>query len=143
MAKLNPKPRLLARPNSRPRLLARLNPKPRPLAAGMVSPFRVAREAAARRGCCPGAAKFLDEMLTWRELAYAWCAHRCTRRVAHPRAGRIRAWALAAHGPWPRMGCSRARGPRRGSRMGGLHVGRGRGWHAAPQVLGMLHGATA
>jgi hypothetical protein len=38
---------------------------------GMVSPFRLAREAHARRG--DGPAKYLDELLIWREVAYAFC----------------------------------------------------------------------
>jgi photolyase PhrII len=41
---------------------------------GMVSPLRVAREAAAVRGA--GAEKYLDELLVWRELAYTFCAYR-------------------------------------------------------------------
>lgn len=41
---------------------------------GMVSPLRIAREAAALRG--EGAAKWLDELLVWRELAYTFCFHR-------------------------------------------------------------------
>ena len=41
---------------------------------GMVSPLRIAREAAAVRG--PGAEKYLDELLVWRELAYSFCFHR-------------------------------------------------------------------
>ena len=41
---------------------------------GMVSPFRVAREAAGRPG--EGAAKWLDELLVWREVAYTFCYHR-------------------------------------------------------------------
>lgn len=41
---------------------------------GMVSPFRLAREAAARRS--EGATKWLDELLVWRELAYTFCHHR-------------------------------------------------------------------
>jgi photolyase PhrII len=41
---------------------------------GMVSPFRIAREAAAIDN--EGAAKYLDELLIWRELAYAFCFHR-------------------------------------------------------------------
>jgi deoxyribodipyrimidine photolyase len=40
---------------------------------GHVSPFRVAREASPFGG--EGAAKFLDELLIWRELACAFCAH--------------------------------------------------------------------
>ena len=38
---------------------------------GMVSPFRLAREAFA-----DGAEKFLDELLIWRELAYSFCYYR-------------------------------------------------------------------
>ena len=38
---------------------------------GCVSPLRLAREAAAQGG--PGAEKFLDELLTWRELAWSFC----------------------------------------------------------------------
>jgi predicted NAD/FAD-dependent oxidoreductase len=38
---------------------------------GMVSPFRIAREASAIGGV--GAEKFLDELLVWRELAYNFC----------------------------------------------------------------------
>ncbi len=38
---------------------------------GMVSPFRLAREAAA-----DGAEKYLDELLIWRELAYSFCYYR-------------------------------------------------------------------
>lgn len=41
---------------------------------GMVSPLRVAREAAAVGG--PAAEKYLDELLVWRELAYAFCFHK-------------------------------------------------------------------
>ncbi len=38
---------------------------------GMVSPMRIAREASV-----DGAEKFLDELLIWRELAYAFCHYR-------------------------------------------------------------------
>jgi photolyase PhrII len=38
---------------------------------GMVSPFRIAREASADR-----AEKYLDELLIWRELAYCFCFYR-------------------------------------------------------------------
>ncbi len=38
---------------------------------GMVSPFRIAREASA-----DGAEKYLDELLIWREVAYAFCHYR-------------------------------------------------------------------
>ena len=41
---------------------------------GMVSPFRLAREAAAMGN--QGSEKFLDELLIWRELAYSYCFHR-------------------------------------------------------------------
>lgn len=41
---------------------------------GMVSPLRIAREAAAVGGV--GAEKFLDELLVWRELAYAFCYYK-------------------------------------------------------------------
>ena len=40
---------------------------------GHVSPFRIAREAAAFGG--DGADKFLDELLVWRELAFNFCFH--------------------------------------------------------------------
>lgn len=40
---------------------------------GMVSPFALAREAASRPGAGPE--KWLDELLIWRELAYAFCHH--------------------------------------------------------------------
>ena len=40
---------------------------------GMVSPFRVARDALAAKSF--GAGKFVDEYLTWREVAYAFCFH--------------------------------------------------------------------
>jgi len=38
---------------------------------GMVSPFRIAREASS-----DGGEKYLDELLIWRELAYAFCHYR-------------------------------------------------------------------
>ncbi len=41
---------------------------------GQISPFRLAREAAAQGG--KGAGKFLDELLVWRELAHNFCYHR-------------------------------------------------------------------
>ena len=40
---------------------------------GHVSALRLAQEAQATGGA--GAAKFLDELLVWRELSYHWCAH--------------------------------------------------------------------
>jgi len=41
---------------------------------GMVSPFRIAREAAETDNA--GAEKYLDELLIWRELAYVFCFYR-------------------------------------------------------------------
>lgn len=40
---------------------------------GHVSPWRLLREARAIGG--PGADKFIDELWTWRELAWHWCFH--------------------------------------------------------------------
>ncbi|MCA9561451.1 MAG: NAD(P)-binding protein [Myxococcales bacterium] len=54
---------------------------------GHVSPLRIAREAAGRGG--DGADKYLDELLVWRELAYAWCFH--TRDAHDPEC--LPAWA--------------------------------------------------
>jgi photolyase PhrII len=41
---------------------------------GHVSPFRIAREAWERGGA--GVEKFLDELLVWREMSWAWCFYR-------------------------------------------------------------------
>lgn len=41
---------------------------------GMVSPLRIARESAAIDNA--GSEKYLDELLIWREMAYAFCFHR-------------------------------------------------------------------
>lgn len=74
-----------------PRGVSRMSPY---LHHGMVSPFRIAREAHSAGG--PGAEKFLDELLVWRELAFHWCAH--TRDPESLAA--LPAWAretLAAH----------------------------------------------
>ena len=60
----------------------------------MVSPFRVSREAAARPG--DGAAKWLDELLVWREVAYTFCYHRADHATVQALPG----WArdtLARH----------------------------------------------
>ena len=54
---------------------------------GMVSPFRLAREAAQRTS--EGAAKWLDELLVWRELAYTFCHH----RPDHASVDALPAWA--------------------------------------------------
>jgi hypothetical protein len=53
---------------------------------GMIAPWRVAAEAAAR-----GADKYLDELLTWRELAWCFCAH----RPDHATVAALPAWARA------------------------------------------------
>ncbi|CAN5311229.1 NAD(P)-binding protein [soil metagenome] len=55
---------------------------------GMVSPLRIAREAAGVRG--PGAEKFLDELLVWRELAYSFCHY----RTNHETLSAIPKWAI-------------------------------------------------
>jgi len=74
-----------------PQGVSRLSPY---LHHGHVSPFRIAREAAAMGGA--GAEKFLDELLIWRELSFNFCFHT-------PEPGTIDAlptWAkntLAAH----------------------------------------------
>lgn len=54
---------------------------------GMISPLRIAREAAAFGG--PGAEKFLDELLVWRELAYAFCYY----KASHDSLAAIPKWA--------------------------------------------------
>lgn len=54
---------------------------------GMVSAARVAREARAAGGA--GAAKYLDELLTWRELAWSFCFH----RPDHATVAALPAWA--------------------------------------------------
>ena len=55
---------------------------------GMVSPMRIAREAAAMRG--PGAEKYLDELLVWRELAYVFCHY----KPNHENISAIPKWAI-------------------------------------------------
>lgn len=56
---------------------------------GMVSPMRVAREAASVQNA--GAEKFLDELLIWRELSYAFCFY----RPDHERPSALPSWAVA------------------------------------------------
>ncbi len=56
-----------------PRGVSRLSPY---LHHGHVSPFRIAREAAAANNS--GAKKFLDELLIWRELAFNLCFYKKT-----------------------------------------------------------------
>ena len=61
---------------------------------GMVSPLRIAREAAEIDNA--GAEKYLDELLIWRELAYAFCFY----RPDHGRVTALPDWAretLATH----------------------------------------------
>ncbi len=61
---------------------------------GMVSPLRIAREAAESQ--TEGAEKYLDELLVWRELAYAFCFY----RREHGSLAALPAWAretLAEH----------------------------------------------
>ncbi|QDT09256.1 FAD-dependent oxidoreductase [Stieleria marina] len=55
---------------------------------GMVSPLRIAREAAAEQSS--GAKKYLDELLIWRELAYGFCFY----RRDHGRMSAIPDWAI-------------------------------------------------
>lgn len=55
---------------------------------GMVSPMRIAREAAECDN--DGAQKYLDELLIWRELAYAFCFY----RKDHWRLSSLPAWAI-------------------------------------------------
>jgi photolyase PhrII len=62
---------------------------------GMVSPFRIAREAAHHDDS--GAEKYLDELLIWRELAYGFCFY----RQDYNQWSALPDWAqttLAAHG---------------------------------------------
>jgi len=64
---------------------------------GMVSPFRIAREASA-----DGAEKYLDELLIWRELAYAFCYYRKELETD----ASLPAWAIATlskHSKDPRI----------------------------------------
>ena len=66
---------------------------------GCLSPFQVAREAWAMGG--PGAEKFLDELLIWRELAHHYCFHARALETLEA----LPAWAretLAAHASDPR-----------------------------------------
>lgn len=55
---------------------------------GMISPMLVARQAAAAGNA--GAEKYLDELLIWREVAYAWCRY----RPEHGTTDSIPAWAI-------------------------------------------------
>jgi len=80
----------------RPGGVSRMSPY---LHYGQVSPFRLAREAAEVGGA--GAEKYLEELLVWRELAYAFCFH----RRDHGGVGALPLWAretLAAREGDPR-----------------------------------------
>lgn len=69
---------------------------------GHVSALRLAQEAHAIGGA--GAAKFLDELLVWRELSYHWCAHQNNPGVL----AALPAWAqqtLHTHRSDARMPC--------------------------------------
>ncbi len=57
---------------------------------GMVSPLRIAREAAEIAN--DGGEKYLDELLIWRELAYGFCFY----RPDHDRVSALPDWALAS-----------------------------------------------
>ena len=98
---------------------------------GMVSPFRLARACAARPG--EGAAKYLDELLVWRELAWSFCHWHPTPASMEA----LPAWArdtLEAHAGDPRPVLS-------WERLARGHTG-DRLWDAAQQALvrhGMLH----
>jgi len=67
---------------------------------GMVSPLRLAREAATCTS--EGAQKWLDELLIWRELAYTFCHH----RADHATVDALPTWArntLREHEADPRV----------------------------------------
>jgi len=69
---------------------------------GHVSAWRLAQEADAIGGA--GAAKFLDELLVWRELSYHWCAHQENPEVL----AALPTWAqqsLSDHKSDPRTPC--------------------------------------
>jgi len=73
---------------------------------GMVSPFRIAREAAAEGSV--GADKYLYELLVWRELAHAWCFH----TELHDRVDALPGWpwSAVASPAWPAPGRCRTTG---------------------------------
>lgn len=96
---------------------------------GQVSPFRIAREAAAVGG--GGPEKFLDELLVWREMAYAFCKY-----VPDPE-------SLAAIPDWARDSLAAAQLDRRGALHTWEEMARGRTadplWNAAQWSL-LRHG---
>ena len=83
-----------------PRGVSRISPY---LHHGHLSPFRVAREAAAQES--RGAEKFLDELLIWRELAHNFCFHHEHRAAGLASLDRLPGWArdsLRVHAGDPR-----------------------------------------
>lgn len=96
---------------------------------GQISPFRIAREAAASRGA--GAEKFLDELLVWRELAWAFCFH-------HPQHDK-----LSVLPEWARTTLEAHRQDRRQVLLDWETLARGRSgdalWDAAQHSL-LIHG---
>ena len=96
---------------------------------GHVSPLRIAREAAAAGG--DGAAKFLDELLVWRELAYAFCRFRPDHDTL---------WAIP---PWARESLRKHEADARERHLSWETLARGRTddplWDAAQRSL-LIHG---
>lgn len=99
------------------------------LHCGQVSPFRMAREVLDIGG--DGAAKFLDELLVWRELAWSFCFH-------HPEHE-----TLAALPTWARSDLDAARDDPRPALYDWETLARGRTgdalWNAAQTSL-LIHG---
>ncbi|MEM9354694.1 MAG: FAD-dependent oxidoreductase [Pseudomonadota bacterium] len=96
---------------------------------GMVAPQRIAREAVEIDN--DGAKKFLDELLIWRELAYAFCFY----RDDHDRVSALPPWAietLAKHESDPRPALFSWETLARGSTQDVL-------WDAAQKSL-LIHG---
>jgi deoxyribodipyrimidine photolyase len=96
---------------------------------GMISPMRIARETAEID--VAGAEKYLDELLIWRELAYAFCFY----RRDHYRTSALPDWALAT--------LAQHEIDRRGALLSWEVLARGRTqdllWDAAQRCL-LIHG---
>ncbi len=96
---------------------------------GQISPFTVARDAVATGDA--GAEKFLDELLVWRELAWAFCFH-------HPQHEK-----LSALPEWARATLETHRQDRRSALHDWETLARGRSgdglWDAAQRSL-LIHG---
>jgi predicted NAD/FAD-dependent oxidoreductase len=96
---------------------------------GMVSPLRIAREAAA--AAVAGSDKYLDELLVWREMAYAFCRYRPDHET------------LAALPDWARDTLRRHASDPRPARYSWETLARGRTgdplWDAAQRSL-LIHG---